>query len=155
MYHLCQCFTTALIVLSNNNGDFIYHLFYLQFVPRTSQLSPGTTCQRPFSSSLSPASQYQIEDALVSLSGTLYTDVCFIATPGHLTDRGCRPRQDVHLCISELMNADNTDHNITVINLEVWNRDEKHFEQLRWTDVNTTTGSHFLLFTPEKKTLCN
>lgn len=56
---------------------------------------------------------------------TLYTDVCFIAT----SDRGCRPRQDVHLCISELMNADNTDHSITVINLQVWNRGEKHFEQ--------------------------
>lgn len=92
-----------------------------------------------------------VEDTLVSRSGTLYTDVCFIAMSGHLTDSGCRARQDVHFCISELMNADNTDHNITVINLEVWNRGEKHFEQWDGQMSIQQQEAIFLLFTPEKR----
>lgn len=79
----------------------IYTYIYLQFVPRTSQLSPRTTTCRQLSSS-SPAYQHQIEDVRISLSALLSSDV-----------GSCKLGQDVRLCISKLMKADKTAMNFT------------------------------------------
>lgn len=69
-------------------------------MPRTSQLSPWTTCRQLFSSS--PVYQHQTEDILISLSALLSSDV-----------GSCKLGQDVRLCISKLMKADKTAMNFT------------------------------------------